>query len=338
MDRLFDLVAPIVDNLPDNTLLSIFILLLFLSFIFIYASLSPSKTQIEIAKAKQEKKMEKRKKESIGDRVTDGTMASTLMSLSFKPPYVWFIDPEEQSKEAVKITEEIANAQLYHALNYRSFIVIRVIFAFSGLLILAVLVLIATFADILFPAFVSSEMTINIKLISLFIGGVISIFPSFWLSGKAKKTKSSRAKDLPILQLFLILSLRTGRSTKEVFNTLGYLNTQYSQIFKTAFLMYLRSPTDAFSFLREEFEHTQFEHTIKALSNMSEYSKEDTILLLEHALDEIVVGGKEKQEKRNIVNLLITQASLFLPLVALGLLVIYPIIIHVAGMIGGQVF
>lgn len=325
-------------TLTQAEFLSLILILLLFSFVCFYAFLVPKKTEEEILEKQKERK-EKENEKAFFNKLTDGVFSDKLTSMSYKFPYKHFIDPTESSKEAKGIKKKIADAQLYTVFTYRSFTVFKTLSAFIGLLIVFSFVIFSMFAERLFPAIsLGTENITTIRFIVLAVGGVISIFPSFWLNSQANKVKKMRSKDLPILQLFLILSLRTGRSLKNILETLGDLDTRYKSTFKTASLIYLRSEKDAFDYLHKEFENTRFDTTIRALSNMGYYSKKDTINLLENSLNDIILENKEKQEKKNVVNLIVTQGSLMLPLISLGLLVLFPIISHVASLIGNQTF
>ncbi|MFY9120786.1 MAG: hypothetical protein WAO57_10720, partial [Syntrophomonadaceae bacterium] len=53
------------------------------------------------------------------------------------------------------------------------------------------------------------------------------------------------------------------------------------------------------------------------------------VRMLENSLEDILADNKEKQEKKNLVNLFLTQGTLVLPMVALFLLVLYPLLYYV---------
>lgn len=325
----------LVSNLTPTASLSIVLMILLASFVLMYAAIVPSRKEME---EKGEILEDPKDKKAITDRIYDGSLTPTLIAMSYKRPYLWFIDETEASPQAQNIRQKITDAQLYSVLNYRSFTVIKLVVGVGSLMLMGILLLLVDVLAPFFPIFLGNpEDAANLKIAIIVLAGLGSVFPSLWLSGQAKAVKMARSKDLPILQLFLILSLRTGRSIREILKTLGNLNTRYKTTFKTAFLIHMRSESEAFDYLKEEFRDTRFEHTIRALATMENYCREDTITLLENSLEDIVAENKEKQEKKNVVNLFLTQGALILPLVALGLLVLYPIISHVSGMIGGQV-
>ena len=154
-------------------------------------------------------------------------------------------------------------------------------------------------APSLFPAlgFTNSNL-MKAKIFILIFSGIICVYPSLYLNSMAKSVKAQRTKDLPLLQLFLILSLKTGKSINEIFETLGTLNTRYKNIFKTAYLINLRNSKESYEYLIKEFRDTRFEFSIRALSNMMYYSRLDTVRMLENSLEDILADNKEKQEKR----------------------------------------
>lgn len=312
---------------------------LFGSFVLVYIALSPKKTDEELMRIKRTKRQAKENKDFV-DRLADGTFTDRLTVMSYKAPCRWFIDETETSVQALRIKNSLSEAQLYNALSYRTFTVLKVVAGVSGMAAMGILLLFANNIPVLFPALTTagSGDFSDVKLFIVGFCGVLSMFPSIWLAGQARAVKSMRSKDLPVLQLFLTLSLRTGRSIREIFRSLGTLNTRYRGIFKTAFLIHLRSEADAFEYLREEFINTRFEHTVRALANMGDYSREETIAMLENSMDDIMAENRFKQEKKNIINLFLTQGSLLLPLIALGLLVLYPAIGFVVASLGTQSF
>jgi len=317
---------------------SVIFILLFTSFILYFISMSSPVTKEDIIKKKLEKKSAKGKKD-LKTRISDGSLTGKLISLSYDAPFKWFIDNKESSKQAVDIKQKISDAQLYNAFTYRSFTVLKFITAFLSIAFMFILLLALNNAPNLFPALnLTSNSLLETKMIIIVFTAILALYPTLNLSSKAKFVKTQRTKDLPVLQLFLILSLRTGRSIKEIFQTLGNLNTRYKNTFKTAFLVHLRSEKEAFEFLMKEFKDTRFEFTIRALRNMEYYSKEDTIIMLENSLEDLMAESKTKQEKTNLINMLITQGTLILPMLAIGLLILYPIITYVSGMLGSATF
>jgi hypothetical protein len=67
------------------------------------------------------------------------------------------------------------------------------------------------------------------------------------------------------------------------------------------------------------------------------YSRLDTVRMLENSLEDILADNKEKQEKKNLVNLFLTQGTLALPLVALFLLVLYPLLYYVVTVLNNSI-
>lgn len=328
MNNILNLLFNIVYQLDPTKTLYIIMLLLMGSFVFAY-SIFNSEADAQVKREKKERKA-KRKSNNLMSRFSDGTLTGKLIALSYTFPFSQFIDETEESKQAVEIKKKIVDAQLYNVITYRSFAVVQFLFAFFGLTFMTILMILFQNAPSLFPAlgFTNSNL-MKTKIFILIFSGIICVYPSLYLNSMAKSVKAQRTKDLPVLQLFLILSLKTGKSINEIFETLGTLNTRYKNIFKTAYLINLRNSKESYEYLIKEFRDTRFEFSIRALSNMMYYSRLDTVRMLENSLEDILADNKEKQEKKNLVNLFLTQGTLALPLVALFLLVLYPLLYYV---------
>ena len=135
--------------------------------------------------------------------------------------------------------------------------------------------------------------------------------------------------DLPLLQMFISLMLRSEATVEEMFYTLTTTETSYQEIFQVAYRKYLRSHEDAFEYLHEQFDDTPITETLTLLENFNEYARIDTVIAIENNQEQILEQTSQAKQKANQFDGAIAVVSFALPFIGLGLLALAPIL-HMA--------
>lgn len=277
-----------------------------------------------------------RRKKMI-DRPFINETSNDLYTLSYSIPFKWFVNPDENNSKVKDINRLIKEAGMQEKINYRVFTSIQI-----GILIISIIMFmminliidnIAVLVKFLFNISMDTAMaspTGHLKA-KLFIGMVLLIcclIPKIWLKNKAKNNNYYFHKDLPIIQLFVILMLRSKRTIGDVLYVLSRTNTRYKQIFETGYRIYLRNKAEGFQYIQKSFEDTKFEETIVVLSEYNEYSKSESLKILENIMKEITDYTNNLKRKNDLSKLIFSQGSLFIPFLSIILLGIVPIAVY----------
>lgn len=263
--------------------------------------------------------------------------SNTLHILSFAVPFKWFIQTDTNDKKVKDINRLIMEANVSKKMNYRVFTTLQIAILMMSLVVFFILVMlmhnITFLVSLLFNIDLTETMkspdgVIKFKFIVGAILLLLCLVPKFWLKRKAKKNKFSFLKDLPILQLFIILMLRSKRPINEVLYSLAKTKTRYKSIFEVGYRIYVRDKKEGFRYLEESFAGTKFMDTIRILSEFNEYSREDGIQSLENNMQEIIEHTNNLKRSKDLSNLVYSQASLFIPFLAVILLGLIPIAMY----------
>lgn len=258
-------------------------------------------------------------------------LSNELYVLSYSAPFKWFVNENENDKRVREIKRLIIEANETSRLNYRVYVVIQnlsLMIAIVGFLIFSTIANhSSTIVKVLFNIQLNIEDPSTLTQIKFMVGMVLlllCIVPSMYLKKKAKKNQFYFVKDLPILQLFIILMLKAKRPLMEVIYVLSTTNTIYKPIFETAYRISVRDKSEGMNYLITAFEGTKFEETAKVLSEYGEYSKKQTMTVLENGLKEINEYTTTLKRRKDIGANLISQVSLFVPMLGAMLLIFSP--------------
>ncbi|MFJ8528564.1 hypothetical protein [Bacillus sp. NPDC094106] len=263
--------------------------------------------------------------------------SNILHSLSFVAPFKWFINSNPEDKKVKDINKLIFEANISDKLSYRVFTALQITILIASFIIFCIVNImmnnITFLVGMLFNIDLAESMQSPTGIIKFkFIVGAIllllCLIPKFWLKRRAKKNKFFFLKDLPILQLFIILMLRSKRPINEVFYVLSKTKTRYKNIFEVGYRIYLRDNKEGLQYLANSFAGTKFTDTIHILSEFNEYSREDGIQSLENNMQEIIEYTNMLKRTKDLSNLVYSQASLFIPFLAVILLGLIPLAMY----------
>lgn len=260
-----------------------------------------------------------------------------LHSFSYLAPFVWFVNPDEKDEKVKDIRKKIVEANLDDKLNYRSFVTLQILillgaillFLFSSVIIDNSQAVIRFLFNINVDNF--GDSGVSTGKIKLFFGMILMgmvLIPKFWLNQKAENNKYFYLKDIPVVQLFIILMLRSKRTLGDVLYVLSRTNTRYKNIFETGYRIYLRNKSEGFEYIKSCFSGTKFEETIQILQDYNEYSHKDSIIILENNMKEMIEYTNNLKRKNDLSKLLYSQGSLFIPFLSVILLGLVPMAMY----------
>lgn len=256
--------------------------------------------------------------------------ANRLHSLSYYFPFTLFIDEKGEDKRTKEIKSNLFYSGLNKYFNYRSFATFKtVLFIFSMFTFFLLTAVVDNWhivANALFGETLETSISGKAKAY-LFVGILaINLLPSFYLRQKTKSYMYNKVKDLPIIQLFIILLLRSKRPLSEVIFLLSKINTHYKDVFYDGYRIFVRNKKEGLQYIERHFQETKFVETINILNGLEEYSKSESINLLENNLNDILEDNKNIQRQNDLNKSVFSQLSLFFPYLALITLGFLPLV------------
>lgn len=251
-------------------------------------------------------------------------------NLSEVAPFRWFVEEDPRHIKALKLNHLIKEASMEKVLDYRSATAMQFVLLFGGIaaflminLSLTPLISMLAFLFNLDPqAMLEDISTLNmIRVAVVFVTLSPGLIIKPYLKRRAKIKEIDFIKDLPLLQLFIILMLRSDRTIGEVMYVLSTTKSTYQRTFQQAYLIYLRDPEEAFTHLEEIFDGTRLIETVYTLRDYAEYDKEESIKTLENNQEEIEEFTKQARKKAEAGKNLFATISMafpFLAVLALG--------------------
>lgn len=265
--------------------------------------------------------------------------SNELYVLSYSTPFKWFVNPNENDERVKDIKKLIIEANESHRLNYRVYVTIQMLLIMFAMFFLFIFSFLADNSVAIFQFLFNIKIDVSnpqtMTQIKIGVGLVLlslSIVPKYYLSNKAKKNKFHFLKDLPILQLFIILMLKAKRPLSEVIYVLSTTNTIYRPIFDTGYRIYIRDKNEGMKYLMEAFSDTKFEETVQVLFEYGEYSKKDTMIVLENGLKDITEYTNTLKRRKDIGSNVFAQLSLALPFLSAMLLIFSPLLAYGLGL------
>lgn len=262
-------------------------------------------------------------------------LSNELYVLSYSIPFSWFINPNENDKRVKDLNKIIIDANENHRLNYRVYVTIQILIFLASIVLFFLFSLIANNSASIIKFLFNIQMDLtspdSILKMKIIIGMVLMSFiliPSMYLKRKAKNNKFFFLKDLPILQLFIILMLKAKRPLGEVIYVLSTTNTRYKYIFATAYRMYVSDKNSAMEYLYNAFEDTKFADTVLVLKEYGDYSKAESLTVLNNNLKDITEFTNTLKRRKDIGTNVFSQLSLAVPFLSVILLAFSPLVYY----------
>lgn len=261
--------------------------------------------------------------------------SNMLYRYSYHMPFSWFIDEKEEHPKTKDLKLKISEANLTHLFNYRSFTVLKVgVMLLSLITFLFVILIIdngGAVAKLLFnvdKVSMAGDVTqsyTNIKIVTFMVLLVLTLVPNIYLKRRANMYKFYHLKDIPVVQLFIILMLRSKKPIGEILYALSKINTRYKKVFDTGYRIYIRNKDEGLEYIKESFGETNFKETVNVLKDMGDYSREDSIKLLENNMQQIVEKNNAMKRRGDLSRLVYSQSTIAIPFIAIIVLCFIPL-------------
>lgn len=264
----------------------------------------------------------------------DKKWANLLYRYSYHAPFVWFLDETESDKKAKDLKTRLASANATHLFNYRSYMTLKTMILLFAVVVFSLLLLILSNGGIVSKVLFNienvteSQGTFQIKIVALMILMLLVLIPNFILKQREKIYATLHLKDIPIVQLFIILMLRSKKPVNEILYALARINTRYKGIFESGYRIYIRNKEEGLDYIQDCFGETHFKETINVLRDLGEYSREDSITLLENNMQKIVELNNSNKRRADIASLVYSQSTMVVPYVALITLCFVPLVVY----------
>ncbi len=269
------------------------------------------------------------------DRPFDNDYSNALYNMSFLIPFRWFIEEDRRAKKAVEMNDLIVDARMDSKLDYRSSVVLQFILMFLGVVLFLMLSIIVKPAMLFFGMLTNLDFTqmfeegssaaLMIRLVLVAICTIPSILMKPMLKKRTKGSEIDFLKDLPLLQLFIILMLRSNKTINQVLYVLSSTNTAYRRTFEHAYRIYLREPNEGFDYLEDAFDGTKMLDTIYTLRDFAEYDKKESIRSLENNQESILDFSRNARKKVEANRNLMATVSQAFPMLAVMALAVGPV-------------
>ena len=272
------------------------------------------------------------------EKIFENETANFLHGLSYLKPFIWFINPDEDDAKVKKTQVTLNKAGLHTQLNYRSFTSLQVLLLMGAIFVFIVLTLSLEawvfLVSFLFnlPIDLTPESLTNARLILAVILMFAMMAPQMVVRMRAKRNEFLFSQDLPLVQLSIILMLRARRPIGDIFFEMSRTDNRYREIFETGYRMYVRDKKDAYEYLHRQFEGTGFEDAIQVLEQMGEFSKSESIIVLENGLQTLIKSGQDKKRGKALAGNLASQFSMLLPFGGVILLGGVPVVVYALSM------
>ena len=274
------------------------------------------------------------------EKLFSNETANFFHGLSYLKPFVWFINPDESDDKVMARQKMINQAGLHTKLNYRSFVSFQISLLLVGIFVYVVLSLsLGAWLSLIgfmfnIPIETNPQALQNTRIL-MGIGFLLAMFaPSTYLRVRANRNKFLFTQDLPLVQQQIIMLLRARRPVSDILFELARTNNRYQEIFETGYRIYLRDRSEGYEYLRNQFIGTGFEEAITILERMGEFSKDESLQVLENGLQQLIRFGNEKKKGRATFGTLVSQFSMMLPFGGVILLGAVPVIVYAFSMLG----
>ncbi|WCF11413.1 hypothetical protein NDS46_31135 (plasmid) [Paenibacillus thiaminolyticus] len=265
-----------------------------------------------------------------------------IYRLSFAFPFKWFVDDDNNlTKKGSKLQEQLKYSGYDSFFTVRSFMAFKAMILLGSLFIGSALIVFLNNMDgiISVVSNVESNVGMNLKpktiIMILCVCLLIGLMPNIRLKSKAKRALVEHSKDLPMIQMFTILMLRSNKTVSEILFALSKLNTKHREIFERGYRMYLRNKNEGLAYLRSSFDNERFIEMFNLLEDIAEYAREECIQIMESNMKSLINDINTIKRKNDLSKLVYSQASMIVPFSAILLLGAVPIIVMGLSILSG---
>lgn len=279
---------------------------------------------------------------NLDRKIFESKFSNFLYKISLKPPFNFLtkdceLKNEDTTDKVDKLNEliiesessNIHNARTLMTLQYMLIFIAFIIFAFNVLIIINTEYILTTLMNIdlsepIKQASVGEAITQSLMLLMLLL--ITPLIPTLKMKKKINKMKLEKAKDLPLLQMFIILFLRSNKTVEEMIFSMSKLNTAYKVTFEQAYRIVIRDKKDALEFLKKSFNNETFEESLDVIKELQDYARDDCLKIMESNLNMLTSELESNKRKSDLSSLVYSQAVVGFPFAAVILLAASPIV------------
>lgn len=251
----------------------------------------------------------------------DNKRSNALYNWSFAMPFKWFIQDDNKDPKIQDFNLLVFKAGLSQKLDYRSFTVLQSLLMGGGLAVggLFAILYVEIFKGIGllintdFTNFTTGRNLLLGRLIVFSLFMLPSLLAKFYIKHQNSGKEVDFLKDLPLLQTYIILMLRSDKTIAEIFSILSTTRTTYQETFQKAYRIWLAEPSEGFDYLEDRFGDTKMADTIYILRDLAEYDKLETVRTLENNQVDIIEFSKNAKKKAEAGKNLMTQLAVAFP-------------------------
>lgn len=278
----------------------------------------------------RKQQVEKEKKEGILSKFFEANKKKKVNKEKLKKKLA-------DEKKKIEDTEELLfKSGFSNRFNFRSFSVLKMLVFVSCVILFFILNLILKNKDSFLKVFFnivpatekgqSSNFSNQLSIVVILL--IICLIPQMFLKYKANHNSDKFSKDIPIMQLFITLMLRSNMSLSQILYVLSRTNSMYREIFELGYRIYIRNSQDGLAFLQSRFKNTKFEETIIILSQVKDYAKEEILHSLDNNMDDTIDYLNNKKRTADISKIVFSQASMIFPFASVLLLTLAPVAVY----------
>lgn len=260
------------------------------------------------------------KNKNLKQDVSKSKLFNFLNIISFSFPLSLFLDDSKGlSEKEQKMEKTIKRLNLDNHFSLKGFMALRFSCFFLSIILYVIVVLIS-------KSLMKDSFNLGQTFLWLAAFLFLSFIPDLYLKRKEKEYQNFYYDEVIVLQLFLILLIKSGSTISDILFSFSKMNTFYKDTFKKAYRISLRNQKEALIFLENKFSDLKFASSFEVLQDLSEYSKEDSLRILGANLKAMEEEINSHQLKTELTKFSYSQISVVVPFLIVVFLGAIPVI------------
>ena len=260
------------------------------------------------------------KNANIDKNLFENRYCKLLHMLSYTFPLSIFLkESEELSSKEKKIEDKLIKLNLMDYFNLRSFMALRfMLFLFSLIIYIGIVYVMKHLQG--------DNFALGNTFICLAILMLIAFLPDLYLKKKELEYKKFYYDEVIILQLFMILLIKSDATVEDILFSFSKMKTFHKSTFEKAYRISIRNKNEALTFLENKFKDMRFGGSFNALNNLSEFSRDDIVRILEANLRAMEEESMNDKRKNELTKFSYSQMSVVVPFAVVIFLGAIPVI------------
>lgn len=225
-----------------------------------------------------------------------GDIYNFFHSVSYSFSINIFVKEERKlSKNEERLGKKIKQLDLTDKFDLRSFMAIRFLLLFLSLYIFFAIV--GTIKH-----YKGDSFNILANFHYIIIALLIPYIPDIYLKKKERE-----------YQKFFQDEVISNSTIKDILFAFSKMKTYYKKSFEKAYRMSLRDKTEALNYLEAKFKNSAFGDSFNVLKNMYQYSREDSVRILQANLRKVEKEGLNQKRRKELTKFSFSQVSVIVP-------------------------